>query len=48
MTHNILDFSKVKVIGWYGSFGSHIEQWAIDAGLVTTECPECEANDEAR
>lgn len=48
MIDNKLDLSKMRVIGWSSSFGFHIEQWAIDEGLVTTECPECEANDESR
>jgi hypothetical protein len=37
-----IDFSKVRVIGWYSEFGAHIEQWAIDEGLVVNYCEECE------
>ena len=41
MTHDELDFSKTKAIGWYCATGGEIYHWAIDEGSVLTECAEC-------
>ena len=48
MEDNKLDFSKMRVAGWYGPMGHRFEQWALDEGLIVTDCAECETKDDTR